>query len=193
VKQRLWTVMQADHDRVWDLLNRLTGGAGEPDGSPSEHRKVARQLVALESMHETAEQMVIWPAVRRLCPGGDDLILEAVAQEREAKRALNELDRIKAGNTEFDECVDTVASHARSHITYEQNQIWPLLEDSIDEAEAEKLTRAYLSARRSAPTRPHPHTPASPPLLATMGRVVAGLDRARDALTGRKVAAIRDP
>lgn len=37
------------------------------------------------------------------------------------------------------------------------------------------------------PTRPHPHTPPNPTVLAAVGPLAARLDRARDALTGRKV------
>lgn len=187
MKQALWAAMQADHDLIWDLLNELTGGAGRPDGSPDERRAVALRLVALESVHEAAEQLVVWPAVRRLCPEGTDLVLEATAQERQAKRAVNELNRIKAGNTEFDECVDTVASHARSHITYEQNQIWPRLSDHLSDGDGDRLASMYLAARHRAPTRPHPHTPPLPAILGSVGLVQAGLDRARDALTGREV------
>ena len=94
---------------------------------------------------------------------------------------------IKAGNTEFDECVNTVASHARQHITYEQNQIWPRLADHLTDPDADLLAARWVDARRRGPTRPHPHTPPVPWILGTHGYVVARIDRARDALTGRKV------
>lgn len=187
MKRRLWRVMQADHDLVFDLINRLTGGAGEPHGSVEERRETANQLVSLSSVHEAAEELVIWPEVRKRCNEGDDLVLEATSQERQAKRALNELNRIKPGNSEFSECVDTVASEARSHITYEQNQIWPRLADHLTDGEAEHLADLYLAARSKAPTRPHPHTPPLPSVLGSLGVLMAGMDRARDALTGRQV------
>lgn len=185
--QDLWRVMQADHDLVWELLNQLTGGSGSPAGSPDEHRRLARQLVALESSHEAAEELVIWPAVRRVCPDGDDLVLHAVEQERQAKRTLNELAAIKPGDKEFEECVATVASHARQHISYEQNQIWPRLADHLGAEEADRLTRTWADARRRGPTRPHPHTPPVPGVLATMGFLAARADRLRDRMTGRQV------
>ncbi|HET9078017.1 MAG TPA: hemerythrin domain-containing protein [Acidimicrobiales bacterium] len=185
--QDLWRVMQADHDMVWDLLNQLTGGAGSPSGSPKEHRRLARELVAIESAHEAAEELVIWPVVRRVCPDGEDLVFHATGQERQAKRALNELSAIKAGNKDFEECVATVASHARQHITYEQNQIWPRLADHLTAEEADRLGRRWVDARLRGPTRPHPHTPPMPGALASAGYLLARLDRLRDALTGRKV------
>lgn len=95
MRQRLWQVMQADHDLVFDLVKGLTGGAGRPGGTLEQHRDLARRLVALSSVHEAAEELVIWPEVRVRCREGDELILEATSQERQAKRALNELRRIK--------------------------------------------------------------------------------------------------
>lgn len=187
MKQRLWQVMQADHDLVFDLINRLTGGSGRPHGSLDQHRDIAKQLVSLSSVHEAAEELVVWPEVRKRCAEGDELILEATSQEQKAKWALNELNRVKPGNSEFDECVNTVASEARSHITYEQNQIWPRLADHLSEHDAEHLADRYLAARSKAPTRPHPYTPPLPSVLGSVGALVAGLDRARDSLTGRKV------
>lgn len=183
----LWRVMQADHDLVWELLNQLTGGSGSPGASLDEHRRLARRLVALESSHEAAEELVIWPVVRRVCPDGEDLVVRAVGQERQAKRTLNELGAIRPGDKEFEECVATVASHAREHISYEQNQIWPRLADHLGADEADRLTRLWVDARLRGPTRPHPHTPPLPGVLATVGFVAARMDRLRDRLTGRQV------
>ncbi len=185
--QDLWRVMQADHDMVWDLLNQLTGGAGSPAGSLKEHRRIAQELVALESAHEAAEELVIWPVVRRACPDGEDLVFHATEQERQAKRALNELRAIKPGNKDFEECVATVASHARRHINYEQNQVWPRLADHLSDGEADRLARLWADSRLRGPTRPHPHTPPMPGVLASAGYLLARLDRLRDTLTGRRV------
>lgn len=179
--------MQADHDLVFELLAHLTGGAGRPEGSLDDHRRYAKQLVALFSVHEAAEELVVWPEVRRRCPEGDNLILQATDQEKKAKWAVNELNRVKPGNSEFDECVDTVASHARAHITYEQNQIWPRLSDHLTGEEAAHLANRFVAARKKAPTRPHPHTPPVPSVLGSFGALVARIDRTRDALTGRTV------
>lgn len=182
----LWTVVQADHDLVWDLINRLTGGPSYPEGTPLENRRTATELVAVESTHEAAEELVIWPVVRERCRDGDRLVFEALKQERQAKRILNELNRISAGTPEFWESVHSVAAHAREHITFEQNQIWPRLAESLSTGESEQLAGRWLAARRTGPTRPHPHTPPLPKVLGTTGTLIARADRLRDALTGRK-------
>lgn len=179
--------MKADHDLVWALLNELTGGKGEPSGTPREHRRIATRLVALESVHEVAEETVVWPAVEAYCPDGPELVVEVLSQEREAKRALNELEHISPGTLEFSECVHTIAGMARTHISYEQNQVWPRLDDALRESDLDRLAERFQAARAAAPTRPHPHTPPTEGILKAFGPAVAAFDRTRDRLSGRNV------
>jgi hemerythrin superfamily protein len=183
----LWDRMQHDHDRIWELLNALTGGATRPEGDPTELRETARDLVALFSVHEATEEMVIWPEVRQRCPDGEALLATVLDQEGQAKRAVNELLHIASGSPEFEDCVQTIAGLARTHISYEQSQIWPRLADVLSGADVDALAHRWDAERRRAPSRPHPHTPANPALLATFGRLHAKLDRTRDAAALRRL------
>lgn len=184
---RLWSVMQADHALVWELLNQLTGGKGDPGGTPRERRRTAMRLVALESVHEVAEEVVVWPAVREHCRDGDQLVVEVLAQERRAKRAVNELAHLSPGTEEFMACVHTIAGLARAHLSYEENQVWPRLADAVRGADLDRMAEQWGIVRRAAPTRPHPHTPPDHRLLAAVGPLVGRVDRARDLLVGRQV------
>lgn len=184
----LWRCLQAEHDRIWDLLDRITGGSGRPTLPTRAQRRTARLLVALQSGHELTEESVLWPVVRRACSDGADLVAEALQQERQLKLALHDLAHLSAGTDEFTQCVNTVASHERTHLTYEQNQIWPRLADALDERQTAELLRAWTAARDLAPTRPHPHLPARAVLLRTVGPVLAVLDRTRDLAGGLRAA-----
>lgn len=184
---RLFHAMQRDHDLAWDLVNRLTGGEGEPAHERTERHRIAQDLVALESTHEAAEELVVWPAVRLHCPEGDALVDEAILQEGQAKLVLNELRRLSGDSDEFSQCANTAASQFRDHMSYEQNQIWPRLEDHASPEELDRLADAYLRARESGPTRPHPYTPSTPRILGTAGMVLARLDRIRDRVLLRRV------
>ena len=182
----LWTMLQTDHDEIWDLLTAITGGPAAPTDDVKEQRKLAKGLVRLQSAHEFAEELVIVPLVRAHCEAGDELADETLQQECQLKRALNELYHLSAGTTEFEECVNTVASENRNHLTYEQNQIWPRLQDAMDADQLEAATRRWSSARRHAPTRPHPHLPAQTAVLSTVGAVLGARDRIVDTVTGRR-------
>jgi len=184
--ERLWPLLQADHDQIWDLLDTISGGASPPPDDTSQQRRLARQLVRLQSAHEFAEERVIVPLVRRHVKDGADLADEVLQQEGVLKRALNELYHLSAGTTEFEECFNTVAGENRNHLTYEQNQVWPRLADALTEPQLTAAERAWTVARRAAPTRPHPHVPARAPVLATLGVALGARDRLADVLRGHR-------
>jgi hemerythrin superfamily protein len=182
VTRPLWHAIEADHEQVWNLINQITGGSGPSPLDPDEQLRVARELVATASSHEAAEESVVWPVIREVCPEGKDLVLQATSQERQAKRILNELDHIKAGNQEFAKCVRSLAGHTREHITYERTQIGPRLFRYLDETTEAGLVDRWNAARLSGPTRPHPHTPPVPAVLAVMVPLLSRMDRVRDSL-----------
>ncbi|MFE0764196.1 hemerythrin domain-containing protein [Streptomyces smyrnaeus] len=188
----LLAALQEEHGAIWKLLNSLTGGAGAPEPDTTAQRHLAQQLVALQSGHEFSEELVVWPAVRRLCAHGDELVRHTLGQERALKRALNELAHISPGSQEFTDCVNTIAGHNRSHLAYEQNEVWPRLSDSMSDADAEQLARQWAATRRRAPSRPHPHLPTHPSLLGPAATAVAAFDRMCGPLTHRVTARRRD-
>ncbi|MHC3475372.1 hemerythrin domain-containing protein [Streptomyces sp. 7R007] len=183
---RLWSLVQDGHETVWRVLDRLTGGCRVPQANARAQRRLTRRLVGLQSAHEFAEEVVLWPAVRRRCPDGDVLLAAALEQERQIKRTLNELAHVSPGSQEFTQCLHTLAGLDRTHFTHEQNQIWPRLEDRLSARDAARLARQWRAVRRRAPTRPHPHLPARPAVLKTAGLVVAVADSIRDGLSGRQ-------
>lgn len=183
----LWNSIQEDHDHIWEFVNFLTGGPGDPEGSEQQRRLVALRLVAVGFAHEVAEEVVIWPAVRRFAPGGEEMALDALCSERLAKRVYNEFRHVKPGTLEFEECLKALSGIMRLHTTYEQSQVWPALEGAISAEQADRLARLWRRERRRAPTWPHPHTPPGPSVLTSFGRMVAAVDRARDLVSLRDV------
>lgn len=173
----LWHAAQADHDRFWELCNFLTGGSGRGEGSARQRRSAAQELVALESQHEVAEELVIWPAVREMLPDGPGMVAVASAQERQAKRALNELRHLGPGSQDFAECLHTLAGMARAHMSYEQNQVWPALAGCLSAEQAAAMLDRWQKQRSMAPVRPHPHVPMRPLLLGRIGPLAAAGDR----------------
>ena len=78
-------LLRAQHARIRDLFDEVMHSDGR------EREDAFRQLVRLLAIHETAEEEIIHPAARRL-PGGDGIVDDRLAEEREAKELLSELD-----------------------------------------------------------------------------------------------------
>nr|MDQ3824800.1 hemerythrin domain-containing protein [Actinomycetota bacterium] len=72
----------------------------------------------------------------------------------------------------------------RKHVAYEEKLFLQLKSAMSDEARRE-LGADLLTAKKVAPTRPHPDTPASPAVLKTAGIAAAAADKVRDAVGDR--------
>jgi iron-sulfur cluster repair protein YtfE (RIC family) len=178
----VFTVLAADHDRIFALSNKLTGTSAPPPDRPKERKAIAGQLVMDLSRHEVVEEMLLWPAVRERVDDGPQICEIALEQEHNGKRLLNELVHVAAGSEEFDTLANAVAASLREHISYEQNIVWPKLRLRLTGEEARRLGAEIEQAKRRAPTRPHPHVPPNPSLLKTLAPAAAVLDKARNAL-----------
>ena len=182
-------VLAQDHAVVKQMLTNLELGTVRQGTTTPEQltqrKKLAEQLVIEASRHEAVEEMYFWPAVREQLPGGDELADTALGQEQEGKEVLAKLDKLDAGDPEFEKLLAEFTRAGREHIDYEENHVWPGLRSALTAQQAEELGSKLEAAKKTAPTRPHPHIPASPGALKTAGPVVAAADKARDAMTNR--------
>lgn len=185
----VFTVLAQDHQEVQAMLAELEKGPTRATGASENQlalrKKMTETLIIEESKHEALEEMYFWPAVREYHSAGDTLADEATGQEQEAKHVLAELDKLEASDTEFEELLGKFIGAAREHIAFEENQVWPGLRSVLSAKVSGELGTKIAEGKKTAPTRPHPHTPASPSVLKTAGPAVAAADKVRDAATGR--------
>jgi len=182
-------VLGHDHDEVKRMLADLEAGptaaTGASDSDLARRKKMVEQLVIEESRHEAVEEMFFWPAVGDKIPDGGQFAGTAIEQEQEGKEVLDKLDKLDASEPEFEQLVTTTIQAGRGHIRYEETQVWPRLRTALSAQEAGDLGDKIEQGKKTAPTRPHPHVPASPTALKLVGPAVAAADRARDAASGR--------
>ena len=186
---RVFDVLGKDHAEVKQMLAELEAGPTASSGASAsdltQRRKIVERLVIEESRHEAVEEMYFWPAVRDKVADGDKLAATAIQQEQEGKEVLAKLDKLDASEPEFEKLVTTFIQAGREHITYEETQVWPALRNALSALEADDLGSKIERGKKTAPTRPHPHTPPSPAVLKAAAPAAAAADRARDAATGR--------
>jgi len=75
-----------------------------------------------------------------------------------------------------------LADHVRGHVLEEERQLLPALKRLVSAGELAELGDALLSAKRLAPTRPHPAAPDEPPANVLTTPAAAVYDRSREAL-----------
>jgi hemerythrin-like domain-containing protein len=185
----VFTVLAKDHEEVKRMLVELEKGPTHATGANQDQlalrKKMTEELIIEESKHEALEEMYFWPAVREYHPAGNPLADEATGQEQQAKEVLAKLDKADAGDAEFELLLARFVFAAREHIQFEETQVWPGLRSALSAQLAGELGSRIAEGKKTAPTRPHPHTPPSPGVLKAAGPAVAAADKARDAVTGR--------
>ncbi len=141
-------------------------------------------MIGAESRHEAAEELVLWPAVRRRVPEGHRLAEEGLRQEREAKIVLDAL-RFGKGDSLRPLAVE-FSGLACAHMAFEERSILPAIRKATLWPGGWVLGFKFSMAKKIAPTRPHPHGPQRQLGLLTRGLFTAGFDRLRDKVTGRR-------
>jgi hypothetical protein len=185
----VFTVLAQDHQEVKAMLAELERGPTKATGATGDQlalrKKMTEQLIIEESKHEALEEMYFWPAVRDHLESGSTLADQATGQEQDAKHVLASLDKLSPDEAEFEQLLAKFVVDAREHIEFEESQVWPLMRTALPAETSAELGTKIAKGKKSAPTRPHPHTPPSPGALKTAGPVAAAADKARDAVTGR--------
>lgn len=148
-----------------------------------EQREAFTRLRILLAVHETAEEMMVHPRVRRKIDGGAQIADARLTEERDAKVALSELEKIPCGTADFSKALVHLQASVLEHAEREETEEFTALEEQLDDAELRKLAAAVEMAERIAPTHPHPGVESAFANFAA-GPFVSLLDRARDALGG---------
>ena len=169
--------LKAQHNLIEDMFDQVLLAS-----DPQAREKPFVQLRQLLAVHETAEEMIVHPRVRREVDGIDSIVDARLEEEHDAKELLSSIEKIDITSQEFiDELTklrDAVLDHAQHEETYE----FPKLQKELDADELKRLGAAVRAAEAIAPTRPHPGV-ESAALNFAVGPFASMLDRARDLIS----------
>ncbi|GHE50558.1 hemerythrin domain-containing protein [Streptomyces thermocarboxydus] len=167
------SLLMRQHGDIRNLFDEVEATSGE------ERRDAFRRLVRLLAVHETAEEEVVHPFVRRSVAGGQEIVEDRLKEEREAKEMLAVLDDMDPDGPDFlpklIELRRDVQMHARAEERYEFIHI----RRSTDVTDLAAMAKAIKAAEAMAPTRPHPGVESGAKNMA-LGPVAALMDRTKD-------------
>jgi hemerythrin superfamily protein len=142
------------------------------------------RLRTILAVHETAEEMVVHPRVRRKVDGGVDIVKDRLAEEHDAKVLLQEIEQLPLDTAEFAKRIIHLQAAVTKHAEAEEKLEFSALEEQLGHEELVKLADAVAVAEKIAPTHPHPGVESGVANFA-VGPFASLLDRARDALSGK--------
>jgi hemerythrin superfamily protein len=177
-------LIKADHAAVDQLFRRYKGLS---ERALKARRQIAERVIKELSVHAAVEEQVLYPNARAAIPNGKSLVKEAIDEHQAMKKTLAALDKCAPESEKFHKLMTDLQGEVRHHVREEEapGGILSLLRKNASRDELQQMATLTRTAKKAAPTRPHPKAPSTPPGNLVVGMAAAVVDRARDRLGGR--------
>jgi hemerythrin superfamily protein len=176
------TFLIDQHREVADMFAQLEKMEGAKDDKA---QRLAEQVVTSLVQHSVAEEIYLYPTVRKVLPDGDDIAEHEISEHNEAEQTMKRLESLTPEEPAFWPTVRTLISEVLHHVAEEENSLFPQLRAACSEEQLQELGRKIEQVQKIAPTRPHPSAPFEGTPLAAVAPGAGLVDRLRDALSGR--------
>ncbi len=173
-------VLTTDHREAVSLISQIRSTA-----DPEQRRDLADQLIAELVRHSVAEEMYVYPAMQDHLQDGAAAVEHDTKEHKELERVMKTLESTDSSGREFLSVVDSMESILADHISDEETEQFPQLRSHVSQEQLVELKGKVETAKKLAPTRPHPAAPNAELFHKLVGPGVGLVDRLRDKLTGR--------
>ncbi|MET7460263.1 hemerythrin domain-containing protein [Nonomuraea sp. NPDC005501] len=172
-------LLQAQHAMIRDMFDEVeTAG-------PQERGEAFTRLVRLLAVHETAEEEIVHPYARKVIDGGEGVVDERLAEEREAKELLQQMDKDGPDAPDFLERLAVLRAAVTAHARSEERYEFAKLRAETSPAERRAMSAGVKAAEAMAPTHPHPGVESATKNIL-VGTPTAMMDRIRDVIRQAK-------
>lgn len=165
-----------DHVALDVLLERLLASSAE------QQQEVLTRVGRLVFPHAFAEEAVLWPALRRTLPAGEQLTVRVEQEHQEINAIFDRLETAAFDDPGRPALIAQIVDLLRQDVRDEEDVLLPRLQDRLGSEELRRLGRRWEMVRRTAPTRPHPIVARRPPGNVLAALPLSLIDRARDRL-----------
>ena len=180
VDQDVVDMLTTDHHEVLDLLQQIKITANSEG-----RRDLADTVISELVRHSVAEEMYVYPAMKKYLPDGDEAVDHDVEEHKELEQTMKKLESVDAQSPEFTQLLGELEDILRDHVSDEENEQFPQLRAQVPREELIEIGGEVENAKKLAPTRPHPLAPNNEVFHKLVGPGVGLVDRLRGKLTGR--------
>ncbi|HEX8348117.1 MAG TPA: hemerythrin domain-containing protein [Actinoplanes sp.] len=173
-------VLTGDHRDVTALIGEIWAVK-----DPMIRRDLTDTAISELVRHAVAEEMYVYPAMRKHLPDGEKAVEHDIEEHKELEKTMKELEGADVEAPEFDTALRKLEALLADHVQDEESEQFPELRRRIPAEELVELAGKVETAKKLAPTRPHPGAPNSELFHKLVGPGVGLVDRLRDKLTGR--------
>jgi hemerythrin superfamily protein len=178
-EQDVVDILTTDHHEVMALIGQI------PTASPEQRRDMADTVIAELMRHSVAEEMYVYPVMKDRFPDGDEVVQHDTQEHQELEEVMKELEGVDSADAQFLQVLGRLEEILRDHVTDEESGQFPRLRAELPREQLVEIGAKVETAKKAAPTRPHPAAPHSELFHKMVGPGVGMVDRLRDKLTGR--------
>jgi hemerythrin superfamily protein len=135
--------------------------------------------------HAVAEEMYVYPVMRKYLADGEKAVEHDIEEHKQLEQTMKQLEGVDVSSPEFDAALGRLETLLADHVQDEETEQFPELRLRVPQEELTELAGKVETAKKLAPTRPHPGAPNSELFHKLVGPGVGLVDRLRDKLTGR--------
>ncbi|TNC22001.1 hemerythrin domain-containing protein [Mumia zhuanghuii] len=165
-----------DHMTLDRMLTELPGAPGD------EEEALLNRICRLVFSHAFAEEAVLWPALRRALPDGEELTAQVEREHQEITELVATLEATGPGDPTRPELIARTVEVLRQDVRDEEDELLPRLQQEVDTGTLRRLGVTWELVRRTAPTRAHPIVARRPPGNVLAALPLSLIDRIRDGL-----------
>ena len=180
-EQDVVDVLTTDHQEVLDLVEQI-----KVSTDTKERRDLADTVISELVRHSVAEEMFVYPAMRKHLPDGEDAVDHDIKEHKELEQTMKKMEAVAADDPAFKQLLGELENILRDHVQDEEAEQFPGLRARVPREELVAIAKKVEAAKKVAPTRPHPLAPNNPVFHMLVGPGVGLVDRLRDRLTNRK-------
>lgn len=173
-------ILISDHRDVTALIGNIWSV-----NDPMIRRDLTDTAISELVRHAVAEEMYVYPVIRKYVPDGEKAVEHDVEEHKELERTMKQLEAVDVSSADFDEALRRLEALLADHVQDEESEQFPELRRQVPPEELMELAGKVETAKKLAPTRPHPGAPNSELFHKLVGPGVGLVDRLRDKMTGR--------
>jgi hemerythrin superfamily protein len=171
-------VLIDDHRTVEELFKKFEAAGSRANKT---RQDVARKVIEELSAHAVIEEQAFYPAVRAMVEDAEDVVLESLEEHHVVKWVLSELEKMTPEDERFEAKMSVLMENVRHHVKEEEKDMFPKVRRTLSREQLQALGEALVGAKASAPRRPHPRQPDTPPGNMIAGALSAPIDAALQA------------
>jgi hemerythrin superfamily protein len=169
------TIIEQDHREVQRLFASYASAT-----TPEERDRIVEQVRLALAPHAVAEEILVYPSIRRVAEDGDEEAGHAIDEHQEIKRLLSEVDKMSADDPARDLRMRDLEQAVAHHVEEEEGTLLPSLRAGLDADRLERMGELFEGMKPLLPTHPHPMVPGTATAQLLAGPLASVADRIRD-------------